>query len=135
MALGHGQLSGVVCAKVVEKAVRPPPRNTSVKWYLVASALVLLSTSGFAHDWYDELRDASGTLCCGHQDCYPVDMCVTKVGKEGLQIDDQCQPIKWSAVLHLASPDGRAHVCMASSAGPSSERYKVQKCVILPGDA
>jgi hypothetical protein len=48
---------------------------------LVATiALLCLSTSVLAHDIYSNLRDRDGHLCCGGQDCRPVQVTVLPNG-------------------------------------------------------
>jgi len=46
---------------------------------LVATiALLCMSSSVLAHDIYSDLRDRAGNLCCGGQDCKPVEAKVLK---------------------------------------------------------
>jgi hypothetical protein len=43
-----------------------------MKTLVAAIALLCLSSSVLAHDIYTNLRDRDGHLCCGGQDCKPV---------------------------------------------------------------
>jgi hypothetical protein len=43
-----------------------------MKKLLATIALLCLSNTVLAHDIYSGLRDRKGNLCCGGQDCMPV---------------------------------------------------------------
>ena len=45
-----------------------------------AIALLCLSSSVLAHDIYTDLHDRDGNLCCGRQDCMPVEATVLPDG-------------------------------------------------------
>jgi hypothetical protein len=93
--------------------------------------LVLLASAApaGAHDWYSDLRDSKGALCCNARDCHPVGQCVRPDRTEGLVIGGECRPIPWDKVLGVASPDGGAHACWGRVRGRPNVR-----CVILPGE-
>jgi hypothetical protein len=50
-----------------------PNRNQEMKWLAAAIALLCVSSAALAHDIYSTLRDRDGHLCCGGQDCKPVE--------------------------------------------------------------
>src|SRR5213080_674185 len=72
-----------------------------------AIALLCLSTSVLAHDIYSNLRDRDGHLCCGGQDCEPVQATVLPNGSYYLPRTNEIIPADMAA----PSPDGRFHHC------------------------
>ena len=78
-----------------------------MKVLLVAIALLCLSTSVLAHDIYSNLRDRDGHLCCGGQDCEPVQATVLPNGSYYLPRTNEIIPADMAA----PSPDGRFHHC------------------------
>ena len=71
-------------------------------------ALLCLSTSVLAHDIYSNLRDRDGNLCCGRQDCMPVEATVLPDGGYYLPSSNETIPAEMAA----PSPDGRFHHCI-----------------------
>ena len=82
---------------------------------LVATiALLCLSSTVLAHDIYSNLRDRDGHLCCGGQDCKPVQAIVLPNGSYHLPETDEIIP----ADMATPSPDDRFHHCVDSVAFP-----------------
>ena len=76
---------------------------------LVATiALLCLSSTVLAHDIYSDLRDRDGHLCCGGQDCKPVQATVLPDGNYFLPETGEIIP----AELATPSPDNRFHHCI-----------------------
>ena len=76
---------------------------------LVATiALLCVSNSVPAHDIYSNLRDREGHLCCGGQDCKPVETVVLPNGNYYLPATDEIIP----ADMATPSPDDRFHHCI-----------------------
>src|SRR5215475_7375626 len=74
---------------------------------LVATvALLCLSSTVLAHDIYSDLRDRDGRLCCGGQDCMPVQVKVLPDGNYYLPSTDETIPADMAA----PSPDNRFHI-------------------------
>ena len=71
-------------------------------------ALLRLSSSVLAHDIYSTLRDRDGHLCCGGQDCKPVDALVLPNGSYYLPETGETIP----ADMASPSPDERFHQCI-----------------------
>jgi hypothetical protein len=71
-------------------------------------ALLCLSSSVLAHDIYSTLRDRDGHLCCGGQDCKPVDAFVLPNGSYYLPETGETIP----ADMASPSPDERFHHCI-----------------------
>ena len=102
---------------------------------LVATiALLCLSTSVLAHDIYSNLRDRDGHLCCGGQDCRPVEARVLPNGSYYLPETGEIIP----ADMASPSPDDRFHHCtyykMANDfgAGPVWESTPKTRCFFAP---
>ena len=95
-------------------------------------ALALAPCAVLAHSWYEGLVDPYGNMCCNGLDCRPVDMCRTRRGEPGVQINRLCVEIPWNRVLATPAPDGRAHACW-HRVWP--EPTPIIRCVILPGEA
>ena len=75
---------------------------------LVATiALLCASSTVLAHDIYSDLRDRDGNLCCGVQDCMPVQAKVLPDGNYYLPTTDEIIP----ADMATPSPDDRFHRC------------------------
>src|SRR5215468_5452938 len=63
-----------------------------------------------AHDIYSNLRDRDGHLCCGGQDCRPVQVIVLPNGSYYLPTTKEIIP----ADMASPSPDDRFHQCTYS---------------------
>jgi hypothetical protein len=75
---------------------------------LVATiALLCVSNTFLAHDIYSNLRDREGHLCCGGQDCMPVEALALPDGNYYLPKSDEIIPADMAA----PSPDDRFHRC------------------------
>jgi hypothetical protein len=73
---------------------------------LVATiALLCVSNTVLAHDIYSNLRDRDGHLCCGDQDCKPVEAIVLPDGSYYLPNSDETIP----ADMAGPSPDDHFH--------------------------
>ena len=57
-----------------------------MKALVAAIALLCLSSTVLAHDIYSNLRDRDGHLCCGGQDCEPVQVIVLPNGSYYLPV-------------------------------------------------
>jgi hypothetical protein len=75
---------------------------------LVTIALLCLSSTALAHDIYNNLRDRDGHLCCGGQDCRPVEARVLANGNYYLPATGETIPPE----MATPSPDGRFHQCI-----------------------
>jgi hypothetical protein len=71
------------------------------------TALLCLSSTVLAHDVYSNLRDRDGHLCCGGQDCKPVEPIVLPNGSYYLPRTGEIIPADMAA----PSPDDRFHHC------------------------
>ena len=85
-----------------------------MKTLVAAIALLCLSSTVLAHDIYSTLRDRDGHLCCGGQDCKPVQATVLPNGSYYLPETGETIP----ADLASPSPDDRFHHCVASEVFP-----------------
>jgi hypothetical protein len=85
------------------------PKSTSVEMnkLLATIALLCLSSTVLAHDIYSNLRDRAGKLCCGGQDCMPVEAKVLPNGSYYLPKTNEIIP----ADMATSSPDDRFHHC------------------------
>jgi len=84
--------------------------RTSVAAFAAAMSLGLWSEASNivqAHDIYSNLRDRDGHLCCGGQDCKPVEATVLPDGNYYLPGTDEVIP----ADMATPSPDDRFHRC------------------------
>jgi len=70
-------------------------------------ALLCVSNAVLAHDIYSDLRDRDGHLCCGGQDCKPVEAITLPNGSYYLPENDETI----SADMASPSPDERFHHC------------------------
>jgi hypothetical protein len=53
--------------------MKPRLGSRKMKKLVAAIALLCVSNPVLAHDIYSNLRDRDGHLCCGGQDCKPVE--------------------------------------------------------------
>ena|SRR5256712_3887594 len=84
--------------------------RTSVAAFAAAISLGLWSEASntvLAHDIYSTLRDRDGHLCCGGQDCKPVQVTVLPNGSYYLPSTGEIIP----ADMATPSPDERFHHC------------------------
>jgi len=85
--------------------------RTSVAAFAAAISLGLWSEASntvLAHDIYSTLRDRDGHLCCGGQDCKPVEPIVLPNGSYYLPRTGEIIPADMAA----PSPDDRFHHCI-----------------------
>jgi hypothetical protein len=85
--------------------------RTSVAAFAAAISLGLWSEASntvLAHDIYSTLRDRDGHLCCGGQDCRPVQAIVLPNGSYYLPSIGEIIP----AEMATPSPDDRFHHCV-----------------------
>ena len=73
-------------------------------------ALLCLSSSVLAHDIYSDLRDRDGNLCCGEQDCEPVEATVLPGGSYYVPATGETIPADTAtpSSLVVQKIDGRA---------------------------
>src|SRR5262252_6107296 len=84
--------------------------RTSVAAFAAAISLGLWSGASntvLAHDIYSTLRHRDGHLCCGGQDCKPVEATVLPDGNYYLPASGETIP----ADMATPSPDDRFHHC------------------------
>ena len=79
-----------------------------MKALMAAIALLCVSSTVLAHDIYSTLRDRDGSLCCGGQDCRPVQAVVLPNGSYYLPASGETIP----ADMATPSPDERFHHCI-----------------------
>jgi len=87
-----------------------PARLAFVFGMVLALAMTIpatVSNTVLAHDIYTNLRDRDGHLCCGGQDCKPVQAIVLPNGTYYLPESDETIP----ANMATPSPDNRFHRC------------------------
>jgi hypothetical protein len=82
--------------------------GSEMKALMAAIALLCLSSTVLAHDIYSTLRDRDGNLCCGGQDCEPVDATVLPDGSYYVPATGEVIP----ADMATPSPDDRFHHCI-----------------------
>src|SRR6266487_3842713 len=107
-----------------------------MKKLLATIALLCLSSTVLAHDIYSNLRDRDGHLCCGGQDCKPVEAIVLPDGSYYLPGSDETIPADMAA----PSPDDRFHHCayypMVNAvdpwSGPVWESKPKTRCFFAP---
>ena len=89
----------------------------------LAATIVLLcmSTTVLAHDIYSKLRDRDGHLCCGGQDCEPVEATVLPDGNYYLPRTGETIP----ADMATPSPDERFHHCIYFPVATEFDPYPV----------
>jgi hypothetical protein len=78
-----------------------------MKKLMATMALLCLSSTVLAHDIYSNLRDRDGHLCCGGEDCKPVEAIVLPNGSYYLPKTGETVP----ADMATPSPDDRFHHC------------------------
>ena len=76
-----------------------------MKALLATIVLLCVSSSVLAHDIYSNLRDRDGNLCCGGQDCKPVQATVLPNGNYYLPETGETIP----ADMATPSPDDHFH--------------------------
>jgi hypothetical protein len=81
-----------------------------VKKLVATIALLCVSNTVLAHDIYSTLRDRDGHLCCGGEDCKPVEATVLPNGSYYLPSTGETIP----ADMATPSPDDRFHHCIYS---------------------
>jgi hypothetical protein len=79
-----------------------------MKALMAALALLCVSSTVLAHDIYSNLSDRDGHLCCGGQDCKPVEAVALPDGDYYLPGTDEVIP----ADVAAPSPDDRFHHCI-----------------------
>ena len=92
-----------------------------MKALVAAIALLCLSSTVLAHDIYSTLRDRDGHLCCGGQDCKPVEAVGLPDGDYYLPATDEVIP----ADMATPSPDDRFHHCFYYPVAGEFDRYPV----------
>ena len=107
-------------------------------WLELATSLALFCVSNavLAHDIYSNLRDRDGHLCCGGQDCKPVQAIVLPNGNYYLPETGETIP----ADVAAPSPDDRFHHCtyypmlpmQLDWAGPVFENTAKTRCFFAP---
>src|SRR5215471_8484903 len=97
--------------------------------------LLCVSSTVLAHDIYSNLRGRDGHLCCGGQDCRPVQVIVLPNGSYYLPSTGEIMP----AEMATPSPDDRFHHCiyypMATEfdrSGPVWESKPKTRCFFAP---
>src|SRR6266550_6768810 len=96
-------------------------RGCKMKRLLATIALLCLSSAVLAHDIYSDLRDRNGALCCGRQDCMPVEPTVLPNGNYYLQSTGETIPADMAA----PSPDSHFHHCVYYPVANDVEGYPV----------
>jgi hypothetical protein len=87
---------------------------------LVATiALFCLSNAVQAHDIYSGLRDRDGHLCCGGQDCKPVEALALPNGTYYLPATGEIIP----ADMATPSPDDHFHRCTYFPTNPIANEF------------
>jgi hypothetical protein len=116
--------------------MKPRLGSRKMKKLMAAFALLCLSNTVLAHDIYSTLRDREGHLCCGGQDCKPVQAVVLPNGSYYLPASGETIPADTAA----PSPDERFHQCiyfpMANEfdpwGGPVFEDKPKTRCFFAP---
>jgi hypothetical protein len=105
-----------------------------MKKLITTIALLCVSSTVLAHDIYTDLRDRDGHLCCGGQDCKPVEAKVLPNGSFYLPATGEIIP----ADMTTPSPDDRFHHCVYYQmaidfgAGPVWESTPKTRCFFAP---
>jgi hypothetical protein len=89
-----------------------------MKALAAAIALLCLPSTVLAHDIYNNLRDRDGHLCCGGEDCGPVEAVVLPDGNYYLPATREIIP----ADMATPSPDDRFHRCAYNPATPIANK-------------
>jgi len=90
-----------------------------MKELAAAIALLCVSSTVLAHDIYTNLRDRDGNLCCGAEDCMPVEATVLPDGNYYLPRTDEVIP----ADMATPSPDDRFHRCTYPLLAPIASEF------------
>jgi len=104
--------------------IRACPRHVrtlgaEMKELAAAIALLCVSSTVLAHDIYTNLRDRDGNLCCGAEDCMPVEATVLPDGNYYLPRSDEVIP----ADMATPSPDDRFHRCTYPLLAPVANEF------------
>src|SRR5215467_11793371 len=105
-----------------------------MKSLMATLVLLCLSSTVLAHDIYSNLRDRDGHLCCGGQDCRPVQVTVLPNGSYYLPRTNEII----SADRATPSPDDRFHQCTYSAvaydfeSGDGPVWGEVTRCFFAP---
>lgn len=98
-------------------------------------ALLCVPNAALAHDIYSRLRDRDGRLCCGGEDCKPVEATALPNGTYYLPESDEIIPADMAA----PSPDERFHHCIYyrminefDRGGPMWEDKPRTRCFFAP---
>jgi len=101
-------------------------------------ALLCVPNVALAHDIYSHLRDRDGRLCCGGEDCKPVEAILLPNGGYYLVGSDETIPADMAA----PSPDERFHHCTYYSiagcdrwGGPIYEDKPLTRCFFAPANS
>src|SRR4029077_789610 len=84
------------------------PLKFGVALAVIVLAIMSVSNTVLAHDIYSNLRDRDGHLCCGGQDCKPVEAIALPNGNYYLPQTGETIP----ADMATPSPDDRFHHCI-----------------------
>jgi hypothetical protein len=119
-------------------ALKPEPaRHAFIFGMVLAGAVtILVSNTVLAHDIYSNLRDRDGHLCCGGQDCKPVQAVALPNGSYYLPASGETIP----ADMATPSPDERFHQCIYYPmlnefdrwGGPTYESEPKTRCFFAP---
>jgi hypothetical protein len=119
-------------------ALKPEPaRHAFIFGMVLAGAVtILVSDTVLAHDIYSNLRDRDGHLCCGGQDCKPVQAVALPNGSYYLPASGETIP----ADMATPSPDERFHQCIYYPmlnefdrwGGPTYESEPKTRCFFAP---
>jgi hypothetical protein len=109
--------------------------GNEMKELLATIALLCVSNTVLAHDIYSGLRDRDGHLCCGGQDCKPVEAIVLPNGSYYLPGSEETIP----ADMATPSPDDHFHHCTYDPVanefdpwGPFWESKPKTRCFFAP---
>jgi len=75
-----------------------------MKKLVTTIVLLCVSSTVLAHDIYSTLRDRDGHLCCGGQDCKPVQAVVLPDGNYYLPESDETIPANGVTITRRAFP-------------------------------
>ena len=87
--------------------MKPRLGSRKIKNLVATIGLLCVSSTVLAHDIYSNLRDRDGHLCCGGEDCKPVEAMVLLNGSYYLPRTGETIP----ADMATPSPDERFHHC------------------------
>ena len=102
---------------------------TRISLTTAAAAAAIIWSPGLAsaHSWYTGLYNPAGRLCCGGTDCGPVSPgLLRREADQSFSVwhGGKWYPIPMDAIMSIASPDARVHLCFWGGA---------PRCVFLPG--